>query len=437
MGWTALLAAALLAWIAAAHPSLRMVDFIGFATRARHLTGGHDLVNPLYPVGYPALLVLGQRLAGDVLIAGKALSVLAGSGAVWAVSRWLSPWAGLWLLSSAAMLQWGTTEGTDMVAAALTLGGLLSVRQRPGLAGALLGAACLARYTAIAAVPIALIFARRRGMLAVLFAVSTAPHWATALLTGTSILPDQSGNLAIGGQHAPLLSRHTLHRIPHGLGRAVLAVIDGRGEGASAPPRLAELNPAMVLGGLGLLAGSVRRDWRAGALLLLAVLHLTGVGMVFVNPRLVLPASLCLLLGAAWLLPSWLLVPAALAGTAINLPAAQEPSVVASSLEKITAQCDELSGPILTSSPWFHQRKDGWLESGILLRRLGDSRRLDPATVHSRALAWQVPYLALDIGRVRASYPGLSLLARGKSVAGFVEVAKSPGWRVYRLEEIP
>ena len=68
---------------------------------------------------------------------------------------------------------------------------------------------------------------------------------------------------------------------------------------------------------------------------------------------------------------------------------------------------------------------------------MGDARRLDPATVHSRALAWNVPYLALDIGRVRASYPGLSLLARGKSVAGFVEVAKSPGWRVYRLEEIP
>ncbi|MFT5684043.1 MAG: hypothetical protein ACI8RZ_004984, partial [Myxococcota bacterium] len=43
-------------------------------------------------------------------------------------------------------------------------------------------------------------------------------------------------------------------------------------------------------------------------------------------------------------------------------------------------------------------------------------------------------HVALDIGRVRASYPGLSLLARGKDVEGFVEIAKSPGWRVYRLE---
>ena len=436
-GWTALVAAALLVWIAAAHPSLRMVDFIGFATRARQLPGGHDLVNPLYPVGYPALLVLAQGLVGDVLIAGKVLSVLAGAGAVWAVSRWLSPWAGLWLLSSAAMLQWGATEGTDMVAAALTLGGLLAARQRPGLAGALLGAACLARYTAIAALPVALIFARRRGVLAGLFALCTAPHWATALLTGAAILPDQSSNLAIGGQRAPLLSHHTLQRIPHGLGRAVLAVIDGRGEGAAAPPRLAEMNPAMLLGGLGLLVGLVRRDWRAGALLLLAVLHLAGVGMVFVNPRLVLPASLCLLLGATWVVPGRLLVVAALAGAMVNLPAAGEPSVVSSSLLQITAQCDELEGPILSSSPWFHQRKDGWLEAGILLRRLGDARRLDPALVHSRALSWGVPYLALDIGRVRASYPGLSLLARGKSVEGFVEVAKSPGWRVYRLEQTP
>lgn len=437
VGWTALIAAALLAWIAAAHPSLRMVDFIGFATRARHLLGGHDLVNPLYPVGYPGLLLLLQGLTGDVLIAGKLLSVLAGAGAVWAVSRWLSPWAGLWLLSSAVLLQWGTTEGTDMAAASLTLGGLLAARQRPGLAGALLGAACLARYTAIAALPVALLFARRRGTLVGWFALCTAPHWATALLTGAAVLPDQSGNFAIGGQRAPLLSLHTLQRIPHGLGRAVLAVIDGRGEGAGAPPRLAEMDPVMLLGGVGLLVGLVRRDWRAGALLLLTLLHLAGVGMVFVNPRLVLPASLCLLLGVAWVVPGRLLAAAALVVGLVNLPAAKTPSIVASSLQQITAQCDALEGPVLTSSPWFHQRKDGWIEPGVLLRRLGDARRLDPATVHSRALSWEVSYLALDIGRVRASYPGLSLLARGVSVDGFVEVAKSPGWRVYRLEVTP
>ena len=191
----------------------------------------------------------------------------------------------------------------------------------------------------------------------------------------------------------------------------------------------------MLLGLAGLLVGLLRRDWRAAALTLLALLHLTGVGMAFVNPRLVLPATLCVLLGATWILPGRLLIPAAAIGLWANLPEAREPSVVASSLSRITAQCDDLEGPILTSSPWFHQRRDGWLESGILLRRLGDARGLDPATLHSRAMAWEVPHVALDIGRVRASYPGLSLLARGKDVAGFVEVAQSPGWRVYRLEE--
>ncbi len=433
--WTALIAAAVLAVVAAAHPDLRFVDFIGFSTRARHLPGGHDLVNPLYPVGYPAALLLGRGVLGDVLVAGKALSVLAGAGAAWAASRWLSPWAGLWLVSSAAMLEWGSTEGTDMAAAGLCLGGLLAARERPGLAGALLGAACLTRYTAIAALPVVLLLGRRRGRILAMFALASAPHWAAALWSGGGLLPDQSGNLAIGGQREPLLSAHTLRRLPHGLGRAALAVLEVPREGGEVgPPGPGVWDRTMLLGLLGLLVGLARRDWRAAGLVLLALLHLLGVGMAFVNPRLVLPATLCVLLGMAWLLPGRLLIPAAALSLWLNLSGAMAPSVVESSLSKITAQTDALEGPILTSSPWFYQRTDGWLESGILLRRLGDARSLDPATLRSRALAWEVRYVALDIGRVRASYPGLSLLARGSAVVGYTEVAKSPGWRVYRLE---
>ncbi len=434
-GWTALVAAVLLAVIAGLHPDLRFVDFIGFATRARLLPEGSDLINPLYPVGYPAALLVGKGLLGDVLIAGKVLSVLAGAGAVWAASRWISPWAGLWLLCSGAVLTWGSTEGTDMAAAALSIGGLLAVRSRPGLAGALLGAAFLARYTAIAALPVALLFGRGRLSIAAVFALVTAPHWACALWLGASVLPDQSSNFAIGGARGGLLSMETLRRLPHGLGRAALAVFElPREGGGGGPPGLATMDRAMLLGLAGLAVGLLRRDWRAAALVLLAVLHLAGVGMAFVNPRLVLPATLCVVLGAAWLIPGRLLIPAAALSLWLNLPAAREPSVAASSLAKITAQTDALAGPILTSSPWFHQRQDGWITSGVLLRRLGDSRRLDPATLRSRALAWDVQHVALDIGRVRASYPGLALLARGKDVEGFVEVAKSPGWRVYRLE---
>ncbi len=432
---TALIAAVLLAVVAGMHPDLRFVDFIGFATRARLLPEGSDLLNPLYPVGYPTALLVGKGLLGDVLVAGKVLSVLAGAGAVWGVSRWLSPWAGLWLLCSSAMLTWGTTEGTDMAAAALSIGGILASRARPRLAGALLGAAFLARYTAIAALPVALLFARARLGLVGVFAVITAPHWGCALWLGASVLPDQSSNFAIGGARSGLLSMETLRRLPHGLGRAALAVFElPRAGGGGGPPGLATMDRAMLLGLAGLFVGLLRRDWRAAALVLLALLHLAGVGMAFVNPRLVLPATLCVVLGAAWLIPGRLLIPAAALSLWLNLPAAREPSVAASALAKITVQTDALAGPVLTSAPWFHQRQEGWIVSGVLLRRLGDARRLDPATLRSRALAWEVQHVALDIGRVRASYPGLALLARGKSVAGFTEVAKSPGWRVYRLE---
>ena len=418
----ALLSGFLLAAVAVAHPELRLVDFIPFSVRARHLPGGNDLINPLYPSGYPALLLVAQRMVGDVLIAGKLLSVLAGMGLTYVAVWWISPWVGLWLISSAAMLQWGATEGTDLMAASLSIGGLLAVRARPGLAGALLGAACMTRYTAIAALPVALLFGRGRLSLLAAFAVVTVPHWGVALATGSSVLPDQTANFAIGGQREPLLSMHTLQRIPHGLGRAVITV----------------LQDAMVqIGAWGLFFGILKGDRRAMMLAGLALLHLTGVGMAFVNARLVLPASLCLLLGAAWLIPGRLLIPAAVVGLWFNLQPARSPSVVESSLSKVTAQCNELEGPMLTSSPWFHQRKDGWLESGILLRRLGDSRRLDPARLRSVALAWEVSYLALDIGRVRASYPGLAALASGSAPEGFEVVAKSPGWRIYRLESKP
>ena len=60
-----LAAVGLLAVVAAAHPDLRMVDVIGFSIRARFLPGGHDIVNPLYPVGYPVLLLLGKAAAAE------------------------------------------------------------------------------------------------------------------------------------------------------------------------------------------------------------------------------------------------------------------------------------------------------------------------------------------------------------------------------------
>ena len=144
--WVRILPVALvgvvLGGLAAAHPTLRFVDFLSFSNRARRLAQGQDWVNGLYPVGYPALL-LGSRLAlGDVLVAGKLLSVLAGVIAAWSASRLTHPAAVMVMAATGVFLTWGSSEGTDMMAAALALAALARA-DSPVLAGALAGAACL------------------------------------------------------------------------------------------------------------------------------------------------------------------------------------------------------------------------------------------------------------------------------------------------------
>ena len=91
-GWrpalgVALLATVVLAALSARHPGLRLVDFLGFSTRAHRLFAGEDLVHPLYPVGYPAVLGLLQQCSLPPLAAGRTLSVLAGVTAVVVTTR--------------------------------------------------------------------------------------------------------------------------------------------------------------------------------------------------------------------------------------------------------------------------------------------------------------------------------------------------------------
>lgn len=417
----AILAAIALGWVASGHPGLRLVDFLGFSARARQLPASEMWVHPLYPVGYPALLRLGQALTGDVLLAGKALAVVAGVVAVASTGGWLGLAAGGWLLVQAGLLNHAGTEGTDLLAVALGFVSLALARRRPGLAGVALGAACLCRYTAITALPAVWLLATHRPRLLGGLVVATLPHWGAAALLGVSPLPDQSVNIAIasGGAASGLWDVDTLRRWPGGIARAWAA---------------ATLGWPTLLGALGLLVGLVRRDRRALALVLWAVAHLALVGLAFANGRLVLPATLALALGVCWLLPRAGVVVLSLALGITTLPLAHEPTSSESDLVEGTAACAELSPPLLATSPWFHARADGWLIASTPVQGLAHGARdLSPDELRPLAEAAGYRSIVVDAGRVKRTYPQLSDLQRERQVDGFEKVCEGGGFKGYRI----
>ena len=417
----ALLALVVLGWMTNQHPGLRPVDFIGFSARAERLWGGgaldSDLLNTLYPVGYPALLGLGQRLCGDVLWAGKGLAALAGAGLVGVAARWLGVGAALWLLATPMVLEFGAVEGTDMPAAALSLAALAAAATRPALAGALLGAACLCRYTALAAVPVALWLTPARGRLLLTFALATAPHWGVALWQGRSPLPDQSINMAIGaGGPGEAPSR----------AEALVRALRGAWEPWTAK-----------LGGLGLLVGLWRRDRRAAALTLWGLAHVAGISLAFSTPRLALPASLCAALGLCFVLRGPALWAAALGLFAWSAPRLAALSPQEEQLAPLERLVEGLDGPFASSTPWFTARRDGWLVESLPIRALErDPRQLTPARLAQRAQERGLKHVVLEPGRVTASNPGLRPLLSGATVPGLRRVKSAKGWVIFAVEPI-
>lgn len=411
--------ALVLAVVAAAHPGLRFVDFVSFAGRAFRLSQGQELVSGLYPVGYPALLLAGKLLFGDVLVAGKVLGVLAGAGAVLAAARLVGPGPALAMAALPAFLAWGSVEGTDMPAAALALGALALAERRPTLAGLLAAAACLTRYTGVAALPVVLWLSSRRGRTLAAFLAGTSPHWALALALRMPLLPDQSQNMAIGaGAPTPLLSWATLARWPAGLGRAAWDAW------ASWPG---------ALGLAGLVAGLIRRERAALALAGYALLHLLGIGLAFSNPRLVLPATLAAGAAVGWLAPpharGWLALPAALLMLA-QIPAARAVGEEERALNAV--ERTPVPGPTLSTSPDYHERRDGWLLGSASLRSLGgDPRQLSPDRLRELALARGFRSLAVDRARVRSAWPALAPLLQDPPPAGYELVFASGPWRIY------
>ena len=417
------MALAVCARVAWSHPTLRLVDFLGFNTRARALPA--DLLHPLYPVGYPALLRLGTWFTGDALMAGKGLAVLAGALAVAAAARLLGVSAGLWLLAQVGLLTYAATEGTDLPAVALTLAALAAAgASRPVGAGVLLGLACLCRYTAVVALPAVLWLVPSRGRMLVAFALATSPHWATALYLGRSALPDQSENLVIaqGRPDARLLSVETLRILPWGVARAWGAAVQGW---------------PTWLGVAGVGVGLLRRDRRAAGLGLWAGAHILLVGLAFANERLVLAATLAFSLGAPFLLPRWLLGP--LAG--LLLWQVWGPALTPTEEEARLAEVVEVSaglpGPWLSSSPWFYEQDGAWLRGSVPIRAVvGDPRRLGPVELGRLAREGGYRHLALDRARIVRTYPGLKpLLQAGGERGGLIERGRTKGWIVFEVPD--
>jgi len=448
----------MLAWIATKHPGLRMVDFISFSARAQRLPDGLDWANPLYPVGYPAMLSMLQPMVGDVLWVGKGLSVLAGGLLIWAMMRWLGPWVGAWLAVQPLFVEWATTEGTDVAAVSLCLAGLACVfpahREQPhfrgrwALAGALIGGACMVRYTSVVCVLVALVGVFRCGRTAAkwfvpIFVLVTAPHWAVSLFFGEPLLPDQSINFAIGAGHpVDFWSFETITRWPEGFGRALGLTLQ------TWPTRL---------GCLGLVLGMGMKDRRAWALSVFSLLHLALLGLAFVNPRLALPALLTKSLGVFWfgvlahrwsadrskwtkrtviLLQIGCVGAMALWGFAWNPLPPHKASPAEEVLTDFVQETEGFSGRALSTSPHFYRKQGGWVQPVQLMRAIAPQpHQLTPERLWAEARAKDFSWVVVDVGRVRRTYPGLAPLLERDLPSGFSLLTKEAGWRALQILE--
>lgn len=410
---------AVLGVLAAAHPGLRFVDFVRFSDRAQEVLAGEHLIDRLYPIGYPAMLAGIAPLVGNVLVVGKALSVVCSGVLALVVSSRLGAGAALWVLASHAMLISGSTEGTDLPAAALALSAVV-VADRPRTAAALVGGAVLIRYTALVAVPIVILLSPRRWESLAVFVAAASPHWAVALLTGASLLPDQSENITIAaGAPVPLRSVETAMRWPSGVAHALRSGLQ---------------EPATAVSALGLLRGTVRGDRTARGVLGFLLLHAAALGLGFANARLALPVAACAAVGGAWLVPSRALVVLAIGIGALN---ARRPAENELEAERAGAVSELLHkqppGAVVATSPWLYRRDGPWITGAIQLSGLGDARSMTPADLAVRMRAANAQLLALDAARTRRLAPGLEPLLSGAPPAGWQSLGRPSGWRVWRL----
>lgn len=411
----ALVACGVLAWLAASVPHARFVDFVSFSQRAEGLRRGEHWMHPLYPVGYPLLLSGLQALFGDVLVAGRVISVAAGVGLSVALSRWTSPWLALVVLVQVPVLTYGATEGTDLMAAALAISAVLAgVRGRSWLAGALLGGACMCRYTGIAAAPIVLWLAGWRGLVG--FGLATAPHWLGAAVLGVSPWPDQSLNMRIGQGPGGGPAAGPVERFFVGLWQVSHSL---------------KTWPALA-GVVGLIVGVWRRDKRAIYLLLYGLLHCAGLALAFGNPRLALPVLVVMGCGWFWLLPRRWLVLALPVLLWWGWPRAREIPGDAVLVAEVQEAAQGMEGPYASSTAWFYSEQGGWLRAPWAIWEAAQPGVLTPEKLHIWCKKVGIRMVVLDRARTRRA-PGIQGLSMGKKTEGFELVAKGKGWVLLRV----
>ncbi len=419
----ALVVAVGLAALAVHAPGVQFVDFIRFSERARELWSGQHLVDRLYPVGYPALLALVAPVVGNAVTAGKAISVIAGSGLAFVVARRFGIGAGAWVLVSHAALLAGSTEGTDMTALALALGALV-VAERPVLAAVFIAGAVLTRYTALVAVPVVIALSPRRRLTLGLLLALTAPHWLTALVTHQSMIPDQSENIAIAaGAPVPLFSIETLRRWPGGFGLALEAGLH---------------EPVTWVGllGYGFALVRGRKSRRAAApFVVYGVLHAAALGLAFSNERLALPITVCAALGVAWLVPGPWIAGLAAVVAIVNGRLPGENVVEAGRARAVAIlMTGEAAGPVICTSPWFYRWEGPWVVGGIGLSGLGGGREVTPESLKAEMASTGADLVALEVLRTRRQMPALEPLMSGNPPKGWTLVGKPQGWRVWRAD---
>ncbi len=420
----ALVVCGALAW---RHPGLRLVDFLSFASRPDRIADGQDIVNDLYPVGYPAMVGISGAIVGSRLVGAKVLAVLAAALSAGAVARWLGPVVGLWLIAQPVWLTYGATEGTDLPSFALCTLALALARRRPAAAGAVLGLAFLTRYTAMAAIPGVLWLAGRRGWVRCLagLVLGTTPHWLAAVWLGRSPVPDQSFNLAVGAG-ARMDIWGALAHWPQGLTRAVSPYLD---------------QGAFLVGAAGLGFAGLRGDRRAIALLSFAALHLAMVSLAFANPRLLLPTLLTVALGLPLVLQHNRLARTGLAIAAgvwgvVAVGSAWVVDGQEAALHEVVGIVSTGGGPVLSTDPWVHRLAGDRLEPSIPARELGgDPRALDGTQLAQGARQRGIQQVVLDRARVGRTYPGLSdALRRPEHVEGLTVRAQTDRYVVFAVD---
>ena len=371
------------------HVELRLVDFLAFCGRAQEL--GTRWVDPLYPPYYPALLRTFHLFTGDALAGGRAISGIA-AVALLALALRNERTGAIALLCAGFFLQWASTEGTDMPAAALTATAILLAARSPRLAGLSLALALGCRYTALAALPSLLWLSSNRKQSSLYFFVASAPIWLPALALGQ--LPfDMSSNQR--GDVFQVLLPNLLHCL-----------------------KLLLSSPLVWLG----LPSLVRKDRSRThqALILTAGLHVLGCSFLFANPRLLLPAFLCITLCVSHIKSLKYLLPAlGLAIVIQQLMPQQSPNHAPPPeiVDRLSAQSD----CFVSNTPWAHQRtQEGWLRPGISILEHQHNRQTELSDwLHQQSCA----FLVIDL-----NYPYPQHIEDG------LELEQRYGhWRLFRL----